>query len=131
MEEPETTKKKNWSSKVRLTKIIEETGETKNVQPAVNEFKASAKGSLKTTKLSMQNPLENIETLQAHLWHVADNLRANSKLTANEYCMPVLGIIFSSSRHGWLQRSLKGHRGGAMPWLIARKVREELLNDVQ
>jgi len=26
--------------------------------------------------------------------NAADNLRANSKLTAGEYCMPVLGVIF-------------------------------------
>src|SRR6185295_10673967 len=28
------------------------------------------------------------------LWEAADELRANSKLTANEYCMPCLGVIF-------------------------------------
>ena len=36
----------------------------------------------------------NIEHLEADLWDAADNLRANSKLTAGEYCMPVLGVIF-------------------------------------
>ena len=36
----------------------------------------------------------NIERLEADLWDAADNLRANSKLTAGEYCMPVLGVIF-------------------------------------
>lgn len=25
---------------------------------------------------------------------MADNLRANSKLTSSEYCMPVLGVMF-------------------------------------
>jgi type I restriction enzyme M protein len=32
--------------------------------------------------------------LEDSLWSAADNLRANSKLTSSEYCMPVLGIIF-------------------------------------
>src|SRR5688572_30604453 len=41
-----------------------------------------------------QNQLANIERLEADLWDAADNLRANSKLTAGEYCMPVLGVIF-------------------------------------
>jgi type I restriction enzyme M protein len=41
-----------------------------------------------------QNQLQNIEHLEADLWSAADNLRANSKLTAGEYCMPVLGVIF-------------------------------------
>ncbi len=36
----------------------------------------------------------NIEQLESSLWEAADNLRANSKLTSSEYCMPVLGIIF-------------------------------------
>jgi type I restriction enzyme M protein len=38
--------------------------------------------------------LQNIEQLEADLWAAADQLRANSKLTSSEYCMPVLGIIF-------------------------------------
>ena len=38
--------------------------------------------------------LENISQLEDSLWGAADNLRANSKLTSSEYCMPVLGIIF-------------------------------------
>jgi len=32
--------------------------------------------------------------LEAELWNAADQLRANSKLTASEYSMPVLGLIF-------------------------------------
>jgi type I restriction enzyme M protein len=38
--------------------------------------------------------LNNIEQLETDLWAAADNLRANSKLTSSEYCMPVLGVIF-------------------------------------
>jgi type I restriction enzyme M protein len=41
-----------------------------------------------------QNQLHNIEKLEADLWEAADQLRANSKLTSTEYCMPVLGVIF-------------------------------------
>lgn len=41
-----------------------------------------------------QNQLQNIDQLEANLWSAADNLRANSKLTSSEYCMPVLGVIF-------------------------------------
>src|SRR6266576_4258033 len=40
------------------------------------------------------NQLQYIDHLEADLWDAADNLRANSKLTAGEYCMPVLGVIF-------------------------------------
>lgn len=36
----------------------------------------------------------NIEKLERDLWNAADNLRANSKLTAAQYAMPVLGLIF-------------------------------------
>lgn len=36
----------------------------------------------------------NLEKLERDLWEAADNLRANSKLTAAQYAMPVLGLIF-------------------------------------
>lgn len=36
----------------------------------------------------------NIRKLEAELWQSADLLRAGSKLTSNQYCMPVLGLIF-------------------------------------
>ena len=36
----------------------------------------------------------NIRKLEAELWESADLLRADSKLTSNLYCMPVLGLIF-------------------------------------
>ena len=35
-----------------------------------------------------------LRKLEAELWKAADQLRANSKLTASEYSMPVLGLIF-------------------------------------
>ena len=36
----------------------------------------------------------NIRKLESELWESADVLRAGSKLTSNQYCMPVLGLIF-------------------------------------
>jgi len=38
--------------------------------------------------------LHNISKIEDSLWEAADQLRANSKLTSSEYCMPVLGVIF-------------------------------------
>lgn len=38
--------------------------------------------------------LKNIAQIENSLWQAADQLRANSKLTSSEYCMPVLGVIF-------------------------------------
>lgn len=35
-----------------------------------------------------------IKKLEADLWESADLLRAGSKLTSNQYCMPVLGLLF-------------------------------------
>lgn len=36
----------------------------------------------------------NIRKLENELWEAADLLRADSKVTSQEYCMPVLGLIF-------------------------------------
>lgn len=36
----------------------------------------------------------NIKKLENDLWESADLLRAGSKLTSNQYCMPVLGLLF-------------------------------------
>ena len=38
--------------------------------------------------------LTELNQIEASLWEAADQLRANSKLTSSEYCMPVLGVIF-------------------------------------
>lgn len=37
---------------------------------------------------------KNIQELEKRLWEAADELRANSKLTSQEYSRPVLGLIF-------------------------------------
>ncbi len=36
----------------------------------------------------------DIRKLETQLWESADLLRSGSKLTSNQYCMPVLGLIF-------------------------------------
>ena len=41
-----------------------------------------------------EHALADISKLEDSLWEAADQLRANSKLTSSEYCMPILGIIF-------------------------------------
>lgn len=43
--------------------------------------------------------MADIKKLETDLWEAADNLRANSKLTSQQYCMPVLGLIFL--RYAW------------------------------
>ena len=42
---------------------------------------------------------EQIRALEGRLWKSADELRANSKLTATEYSFTVLGIIFLRHEH--------------------------------
>jgi len=37
---------------------------------------------------------QELKQLENDLWEAADQLRANSKLTASDYSMPVLGLIF-------------------------------------
>jgi type I restriction-modification system DNA methylase subunit/very-short-patch-repair endonuclease len=63
--------------------------------------------------------LANIEHLEADLWDAADNLRANSKLTAGEYCMPVLGVIFlrhATNRYNMALREIEADQAaGKMP----------------
>src|SRR4029077_12502376 len=67
----------------------------------------------------IQNQLQNIEQLEAELWDAADNLRANSRLTAGEYCMPVLGVIFlrhaTNRYHAALQEIETDQAAGKMP----------------
>ena len=38
--------------------------------------------------------LEHIEAIEKRLWSAADTLRANSNFAANEFFMPVMGLIF-------------------------------------
>ncbi len=36
----------------------------------------------------------NIRKFESELWEAVDLLRADSKVTSREYCVPVLGLIF-------------------------------------
>ena len=64
----------------------------------------------------------NIKKLEADLWESADLLRAESKLTSNQYCMPVLGLIFlryAFSRYKLVEKEIMANRpvrnGRVMP----------------
>jgi type I restriction enzyme M protein len=63
--------------------------------------------------------LHDIEKLEDSLWEAADNLRANSKLTSSEYCMPVLGVIFlrhATNRFDAARRQIEDDQAaGRMP----------------
>ena len=62
----------------------------------------------------------SLSKLESDLWGSADALRANSKLTSNQYCMPVLGLLFlryAFGRYKMVEAELsKGRpmRGGRM-----------------
>jgi type I restriction enzyme M protein len=47
---------------------------------------------------------KQLRKLEAELWRAADQLRANSKLTASEYSMPVLGLIFLRHAYNRFQK---------------------------
>lgn len=47
---------------------------------------------------------KTLKKLEAELWRAADQLRANSKLTASEYSMPVLGLIFLRHAYNRFQK---------------------------
>lgn len=65
------------------------------------------------------NAMQTINQIEANLWEAADQLRANSKLTSSEYCMPVLGIIFlrhASNRYETALSQIKADQAaGKMP----------------
>ena len=65
------------------------------------------------------NAMHTIEQIESSLWEAADQLRANSKLTSSEYCMPVLGIIFlrhASNRYETALVQIKAEQAaGKMP----------------
>jgi len=55
----------------------------------------------------------SIRKLESDLWESADLLRAESKLTSNQYCMPVLGLIFlryAYSRFKLVEREIMKNR---------------------
>lgn len=57
--------------------------------------------------------MTNIKKLEKDLWESADLLRAESKLTSNQYCMPVLGLIFlryAYSRFKMVEKEILSNR---------------------
>jgi type I restriction enzyme M protein len=69
--------------------------------------------------LAKRSDLLGIERLEADLWEAADQLRANSKLTSSEYCMPALGVIFlrhANNRYEAARRQIEADQAaGKMP----------------
>ncbi|HKI34849.1 MAG TPA: class I SAM-dependent DNA methyltransferase [Gemmataceae bacterium] len=69
--------------------------------------------------------LSGLDQLEADLWEAADQLRANSKLTSSEYCMPVLGVIFlrqAGNRFDAATRQIQDDQAaGRMPKRSVRK----------
>lgn len=65
------------------------------------------------------NAFHNIAKIEDRLWEAADQLRANSKLTSSEYCMPVLGVIFlrhASNRYNAARQAIEDDQvAGRMP----------------
>lgn len=64
----------------------------------------------------------NIRKLEADLWESADLLRAGSKLTSSQYCMPVLALLFlryAYSRYKMVEKEIMANRpvrnGRVMP----------------
>ena len=54
-------------------------------------------------------------TLESRLWDAADELRANSKLRASDYSVPVLGLIFlkyADHRFSVAQKDIEGTSSG-------------------
>ena len=68
----------------------------------------------------------NLTQLEDDLWEAADNLRANSKLTAAEYAMPVLGLIFLRHASNRFQAFLPGIEAG-IPARMKGTAREDLV----
>ncbi|EMQ95204.1 Type I restriction-modification system, DNA-methyltransferase subunit M [Xanthomarina gelatinilytica] len=50
---------------------------------------------------------QNIKQLETELWDAADDLRANSKLTAAEYKDPLLGLVLIN-----MEKYIKGFNNG-------------------
>jgi len=65
-----------------------------------------------------------LKKIEDELWEAADQLRANSKLTASEYAMPVLGLIFLRHAFNRFQALLPEVESGLNPRL-AGTAREE------
>ena len=71
-------------------------------EPKISDSKPTKKPAAKvekTVRINVRKPVMNqnnngVAELEKQLWAAADQLRANSALTAQEYSRPVLGLIF-------------------------------------
>lgn len=68
----------------------------------------------------------NTQQLESELWEAADQLRANSKLTAAEYAMPVLGLIFLRQADNRFATFLPEIEAG-IPTIVPADVREQMI----
>lgn len=68
----------------------------------------------------------NVQKLENELWLAADQLRANSKLTAAEYAMPVLGLIFLRHADNRFKAYLPEIEAG-IPHQVPKRGRDELI----
>lgn len=68
----------------------------------------------------------NVQQLENELWEAADQLRANSGLTAAEYAMPVLGLIFLRHAENRFKTYLPEIEAGIPPQVPATQ-RETLI----
>ena len=54
---------------------------------------------------------QNGNNIESRLWETADELRANSELTSNEYSVPVLGLVFLRYADHKFLAATKEHEG--------------------
>ena len=66
--------------------------------------------------------MADIRKLENELWEAADNLRANSKLTSQQYCMPVLGLIFLRYAWGRFKKADEKIRGEHSAQAVGRPI---------
>ncbi len=58
--------------------------------------------------------LEHIEAIEKRLWSAADTLRANSNFAANEFFLPVMGLVFLRHAH-WRYLAVKDEVLASLP----------------
>lgn len=66
--------------------------------------------------------ISNNTDIEKKLWQAADELRANSKLKASEYSVPVLGLIFlryADAKFARAEATLKG-QGTSGRWQVSK-----------
>ena len=86
--------------------------------PSPNAPRQTAKNNNPPAQMTA-NAFHNIAQIETSLWEAADQLRANSNLTATEYSMPVLGVIFLRHATNRYQTALQAieaaQAAGTMP----------------